>query len=264
MKRALIGLAVLALIGAGGDGLAGQAKGSEQHHPGSAHGGTMNRDMMEGMMGQGGMMPPDMMGGMMGPMMAPGGPAERPLISLALHQKDKLGLSDEQVKTLEAIRATFQEDAEKRSASLRRAEAELQELLVSDSVDLAKVEAKLKESEALRTELRLSRIKALEQGKAVLTPEQRKKLKTLASQAADPMPGMMRGRGMEEMHRFMQSEGMMESMTSMMEMARRMGEGDVMLGMVRMMEMMRMMGSMGQMRGPSGDRPMGGMPMMGR
>jgi len=197
-----------------------------------------------------------MMGGMMGPMMAPGGPAERPLISLALRHKDKLGLSEEQVKTLEAIRAAFQEEAEKRSASLRRAEAELQELLASEPVDLAKVEAKLKEIETLRTELRLSRIKALEQGKAVLTPEQRKKLKTLASQAAGPMPGMMPGRGMEEMHRFMQSGGMMESMTGMMEMARRMGEGDVMLGMVRMMEMMRMMGSMGQMMDPSSDRPM--------
>jgi hypothetical protein len=36
-------------------------------------------------------------------------------------------------------------------------------------------------------------------------------------------------------------------MASMMEMARRMGDGDMVLGMVRMMEMM---GSMGGMTGP--------------
>ena len=52
---------------------------------------------------------------------------------------------------------------------------------------------------------------------------------------------------MEEMERFMNSDRMPQAMTAMMDMARRMGDGDVMLGMVRMMEMM---GSMGGMMGP--------------
>jgi hypothetical protein len=43
----------------------------------------------------------------------------------------------------------------------------------------------------------------------------------------------------------------------MMDMARRMGDGDVMLGMVRMMEMM---GSMGGMMGGQGGGMMGGQP----
>jgi hypothetical protein len=41
---------------------------------------------------------------------------------------------------------------------------------------------------------------------------------------------------------------MPQAMTAMMDMARRMGDGDVMLGMVRMMEMMGSMG--GMMGGP--------------
>lgn len=59
-------------------------------------------------------------------------------------------------------------------------------------------------------------------------------------------------RGME---RFRHSERMPQAMTAMMEMARRMGNGDVMAGMVRMMEMMSMMGQMGGMMGPADPQP---------
>ena len=48
------------------------------------------------------------------------------------------------------------------------------------------------------------------------------------------------------MKEFMQSQKMGQSMSGMMEMARRMGVGDPMKGMVRMMEMM---GSRGGMTG---------------
>jgi Spy/CpxP family protein refolding chaperone len=40
---------------------------------------------------------------------------------------------------------------------------------------MAKVEAKIREAEKLRTELRIARVRAIEQAKAVLTSEQRKK-----------------------------------------------------------------------------------------
>ena len=49
--------------------------------------------------------------------------------------------------------------------------------------DLAQVEAKLREIERLRLDLRLARIRTIEQGKAQLTPEQRAKLRSLL---ADP------------------------------------------------------------------------------
>ena len=74
---------------------------------------------------------------------------------------------------------------------------------------------------------------------------------------------MMHGTGMTEegtkaMREFMHSPKAPEAMSNMMEMARRMGNGDPMLGMTRMMEMM---GGPGGMMGGSG--PMGQRGMMG-
>ena len=48
--------------------------------------------------------------------------------------------------------------------------------------------------------------------------------------------------GRSAMREFMRSERAPQAMDNMMEMARRMGNGDVMLGMTRMMEMMGSMG----------------------
>lgn len=68
-----------------------------------------------------------------------------------------------------------------------------------------------------------------------------------ASGANDDAPAackeMMQGAGVTEegkkaMREFMQSDRAPQAMATMMEMARRMGNGDVMLGMTRMMEMM--------------------------
>lgn len=122
--------------------------------------------------------------------------SERPLISLMLRHREELQLSDEQVKALEALRSDFQKEAVRRSAEIRVAELELQELLREDPVDLGKVEAKVRQIEALRAEHRLSRIKTIERGKALLTPEQRRKLESLTArrmgwQAVMPMVKQM-------------------------------------------------------------------------
>jgi hypothetical protein len=71
---------------------------------------------------------------------------------------------------------------------------------------------------------------------------------------------MMKGAGPEgdkAMREFMQSERAPQAMANMMDMARRMGNGDPMLGMTRMMEMMGsgMMGGQGGMMSPSDGRP---------
>ena len=81
--------------------------------------------------------------------------------------------------------------------------------------------------------------------------------------SADPMATctrMMQDPGVTEdgkkaMRDFMQSPHASEAMTSMMTMARRMGNGDVMLGMTRMMEMMGSMGGGGMMGGQGGKQP---------
>jgi Spy/CpxP family protein refolding chaperone len=207
--------------------------------------------MGPGMMGPGGMMG---RGGMMGGgMMGAGATNDRPWITVMLDHREELGLSVEQVGRLFTLRDGFAKEARKKGETLEKLEQDLDQSLGPGPVDLRAVEAKMKEAEALRTDLRLARIKVIEEGKGVLTPEQRAKFMELVKQAPRPSGGATQGgtapttRGMEEMHAFMQSDQAPQAMASMMEMARRMGDGDMMLGMVRMMEMM---GSMGGMTGP--------------
>jgi Spy/CpxP family protein refolding chaperone len=101
--------------------------------------------------------------------------------------KAELGFSDEQAKQLTQIFSQATKAGIKQRADIRIAELELRELLETDPVDMAQVEGKLKAIEGLRTALRLSLIKAHEQAKGVLTPEQRQKLEGLH----DRLPGMM-------------------------------------------------------------------------
>ena len=249
MKRVLAAIVTLAMVGVGVHAFAGStSEGETAKAGGSAQGAT-------GSMGPGGMMgsshmPGRMMGsGMMGEsMMGGGSPGERPLISLALQQREGLGLSEDQVKALEQARSAFEKEAIRRRADIEIAEREVADLLREPRVDLAKVETKVRQIAGLQADLRLTRIKSIEKGKAVLTADQ---LKKLMSQAGTH-EGSMTGRGAEEMRRFMNSERAPQAMASMMEMARQMGQGDTMLGMVRMMEMM---GSMGNMMGPTTGAP---------
>jgi Spy/CpxP family protein refolding chaperone len=60
---------------------------------------------------------------------------------------------------------------------------DLQRLSKTDPVDLEQVNAKLQEIEHLKVELRLARIGAIEQGKALLSSEQREKLSALLGEA---------------------------------------------------------------------------------
>jgi Spy/CpxP family protein refolding chaperone len=99
----------------------------------------------------------------------------RPAISQMLSYKEQLGLSPEQVKKLEQLRDNFQRQSIRNEADTRIVELDIAALLDSPTVDVAKVEAKIREAEKLRAELRIARIRAMEQAKAVLTAEQRKK-----------------------------------------------------------------------------------------
>ncbi len=203
-----------------------------------AVGGTALAQMGPGMMGPGMMGPGGMMGG---GMMGAGATNDRPWITVMLDQREELGLSAEQIGRLFTLRDGFAKEARTKSETLEKVERDLDQLLGPGPVDLRAVEAKLKKAEAIRTELRLARIKVIEEGKGVLTPEQRTKFVELVKQSQPTTTGM------EEMQRFMQSDRAPQVMAAMMEMARRMGDGHTMLGMVRMMEMM---GSMGGMMGP--------------
>jgi hypothetical protein len=108
---------------------------------------------------------------------------DRPLLSLMLRHREKLGLTADQVRSLERLRSDFQKESIRKDADLRVAEMDLKALCDSQSVDLAKVEAKVREIERLRGDLRLARIRTVEKGKEQLTVEQRKKFQELLSES---------------------------------------------------------------------------------
>jgi Spy/CpxP family protein refolding chaperone len=99
----------------------------------------------------------------------------RPTISEMLSRREALGLSADQVRKIEQLRDNFERLSIRNNAELRIVELDIAGLLDTPTVDLAKVEAKVREAEKLRADLRIARIKVIEQAKATLTPEQRKK-----------------------------------------------------------------------------------------
>jgi Spy/CpxP family protein refolding chaperone len=105
----------------------------------------------------------------------------------------ELDLSAEQTKQIKDLLLEVMKANIKGHAELQIAELELQQLLEAEPVDLAQVEAKLKGSEGLRTTLRLNLIKAHEQAKALLTPEQRQKFAPLHDHFAGLMGSSLMG-----------------------------------------------------------------------
>ncbi len=106
---------------------------------------------------------------------------QRALITFMLRHRDELELSTDQVKSLRKLRSDFERAAIRRQADIRVAEMDLETLLDAETVDLEKVEPKIRQIEKLRADHRLTRIRTIEEGKAQLSSEQRKKLQTLLS-----------------------------------------------------------------------------------
>lgn len=91
----------------------------------------------------------------------------------------KLDLDARQKEAIREIKSRVMKDTIKKRAELKVARVELGDILHKETVDLAAAEAKLKQMESLRTDIRLSHIKAMEEIKGKLTPEQRNKFKEL-------------------------------------------------------------------------------------
>lgn len=223
-----------------GGGMSGDAptpapaqQATTPQRPASGMSGMMGQGMMSGMMGQGkgmmgggcmmsgGMMGPEMMGSMMSPMMdgmmsgqtrgsmmmAEG--MMKGQVDLAQMRKG-LALSDEQTERLRSGLRPFQKEAILTLASLKVAELEMSDLLGGAKVDFGKVEAKLKEIEAMRTKVRLVHLKAAEAVKGALSKEQLEKLQgavegspdTASATPAAPQKGAapQAGSGHEQHH----------------------------------------------------------------
>ena len=98
-----------------------------------------------------------------------------------------LDLDEQQKKMIHEIKSRIMKETIRKMADIRIARIELRDLLLQDPMDMKAVEAKVKQLGMMRTEMHLSHIKALEDIKAKLTPEQRKKFGEMMK--AGPMMG---------------------------------------------------------------------------
>lgn len=98
-----------------------------------------------------------------------------------------MDLTPEQRSKTAAIRSEYRKKAIKAAADAKIAHMELHEMLASDPVNMEKVRAKVNELGKKKSEMMLSGIKALEDLKKVLTPEQRKALREALSMDSSAM-----------------------------------------------------------------------------
>jgi Spy/CpxP family protein refolding chaperone len=149
-----------------------------------------------GMMGEGSEMEHGMMGmmGMMGKdsEMGPGMMGEHHILKNLM----SLGLDEKQKEAVKEIERKTKKETIKKRADLDIARIDLRDLLDKDPVNIKDVESKLKQIASLKTDIHLSRIKAHEEIKSKLTPDQRKKLKEMTEHGMMMgKMGMMQGKG---------------------------------------------------------------------
>jgi Spy/CpxP family protein refolding chaperone len=180
MKKAVFlivaGLVISLAFAYGADAQMAGQKGMMKGMGGGMMGGGMaNCDcgMMQGrgMMGRG-----MMRGGMMG--------GHHRMMHICMKY---LGLNAKQREEIREIRNTTLKEVIRKRADMQIARLELRDLLSQDPVDMKAVEAKVKQIEGLRADIHLALIKAKEEVKAKLTPEQRQKLRDMMGKS--PMMG---------------------------------------------------------------------------
>ena len=89
-----------------------------------------------------------------------------------------IGLDEKQKEALRDIRSSAAKEAVRKRADFMVARIDLRDMLDKDPVDMAAVEAKLKQIGSIKTDMHLLRIKTIEEIKSKLTPEQRQKFRT--------------------------------------------------------------------------------------
>ena len=97
---------------------------------------------------------------------------------LLVHQQE-LGLSEEQVSKLRTVTLDADRAAIRASADRLVSERELRSMMWDAKAEWPAIEAKVKEAESFDAAVRLIKIRAKRDMMAVLTPEQKEKLKTL-------------------------------------------------------------------------------------
>ena len=102
-----------------------------------------------------------------------------PIISMALKHQSELKLTADQVANLEKTRTHYRDLTMSRHQQLKAVESEVAKLTQETPANLVQLKLKVQESEKLRSELRYLRIEALENGRSILTAQQREQLKNM-------------------------------------------------------------------------------------
>ena len=99
------------------------------------------------------------------------------------HALRQLDLTAAQKAAIHDINIALRKDEIKKRAELKIAAMEFREYLRKDSVDMSVVESQVKKIEGFKTAMMLNAIKAREEIKSKLTPDQRKKFVELMRDA---------------------------------------------------------------------------------
>ena len=104
-----------------------------------------------------------------------------PLINIALQHKSELNLATDQVANLEKVKSHYESQVTPLRQQVQSIEKEIASLSQQSPANLIQIKSKLQEAEKVRTELRYLQLETMENGRSVLTAQQRDQLKTLVS-----------------------------------------------------------------------------------
>ena len=90
-----------------------------------------------------------------------------------------LNLDERQKMAIDAIKSRVMKDTIRRMADIQIAQIELRDMIKQDPMDMMAVEAKAKQIATMKSDFTISHLRALEEIKKTLTPEQRKKLMSM-------------------------------------------------------------------------------------
>jgi Spy/CpxP family protein refolding chaperone len=103
-----------------------------------------------------------------------------------------LELDAKQASAFKATHLKMKKESIQKKAELQIAELELGELRSSDPVDMKAAEAKIRQVESLRSDMKILHLRTHEQVKGMLTPEQKIKLESFMEKRMGGSMGMMR------------------------------------------------------------------------
>jgi len=110
------------------------------------------------------------------------------VVFMALRNRKELGLSAEQVSSLQQLGMDSRRVTIRRRADAQLAQLDFFGLLRAEPVDMGKVAAKVREIERFKADGIIARIRTNEAAKAQLTTEQREKLTTLRAAVSSAAP----------------------------------------------------------------------------